>query len=122
MALAFTACDEGTPPPVEPPPPPTPVGTISGAVTIEGTAASGITATLSSGATTTTGSGGNFAFSGVEAGTYTVTISGFPEDATFAEVTQSATIATDGQNVQLTFAGEYIRSSAATASPKRWQA
>ncbi len=105
-------CDEGTPPPVEPPPPPTPVGTISGTVTIEGTAASGITATLSSGATTTTGSGGSFAFSGVEAGTYTVTISGFPEDATFAQVTQSATIATDGQNVQLNFAGEYIRSSA----------
>ena len=112
MALTFTACDEGTPPPVEPPPPPTPVGTISGTVTIEGTAASGITATLSSGATTTTGSGGNFAFSGVDAGTYTVTISGFPEDATFAQVTQSATIATDGQNVQLNFAGEYIRSSA----------
>ncbi len=111
MALVFTACDEGTPPPVEPPPPPTPVGTISGAVTIENTAASGITATLSSGATTTTGSGGNFAFSGVEAGTYTVTISGYPEDATFANVTQSATIATDGQNVQLTFDGEYIRSS-----------
>ena len=112
VALAFTACDEGTPPPVEPPPPPTPVGTISGSVTIEGTAAAGITATLSSGATTTTGSGGNFAFSGVEAGTYTVTISGFPEDATFAQVTQSATIATEGQNVQLNFAGEYIRSSA----------
>ena len=110
--LTFTACDEGTPPPVEPPPPPTPVGTISGSVTIEGTAASGVTATLSSGATTTTGSGGNFAFSGVEAGTYTVTISGFPEDATFAQVTQSATIATDGQNVQLNFAGEYVRSSA----------
>ena len=80
-------------------------------MTIEGTAASGITATLSSGATTTTGSGGSFAFSGVEAGTYTVTISGFPEDATFAQVTQSATIATDGQNVQLNFAGEYVRSS-----------
>ena len=112
VALAFTACDEGTPPPVEPPPPPTPVGTISGSVTIDGTAASGITATLSSGATQTTGAGGNFAFPGVEAGTYTVTISGFPEDATFAQVTQSATIATDGQNVQLNFAGEYIRSSA----------
>ncbi|MCY3704741.1 MAG: hypothetical protein OXH08_04445, partial [Gammaproteobacteria bacterium] len=111
LAVTFTACDEGTPPPVEPPPPPTPVGTISGTVTIEGTAASGITATLSSGATTTTGSGGSFAFAGVEAGTYTVTISGFPEDATFAQVTQSATIATDGQNVQLNFAGEYIRSS-----------
>ena len=116
MALTFTACDEGTPPPVEPPPPPTPVGTISGTVTIEGTAASGITATLSSGATTTTGSGGSFAFSGVEAGTYTVTISGFPEDATFAEVTQSATISTDGQNVQLNFAGEYIRSSSVVGS------
>ena len=112
MALTLTACDEGTPPPVEPPPPPTPVGTISGTVTIDGSAASGITATLSSGATTTTGSGGSFAFSGVEAGTYTVTVSGFPEDATFAQVTQSATIATDGQNVQLNFAGEYIRSSA----------
>ena len=112
MALTFTACDEGTPPPVEPPPPPTPVGTISGSVTIEGTAAAGITATLSSGATTSTGAGGNFAFAGVEAGTYTVTISGFPEDATFAQVTQSATIASDGQNVQLNFAGEYIRSSA----------
>ena len=116
VALAFTACDEGTPPPVEPPPPPTPVGTISGSVTIEGTAAAGITATLSSGATTTTGSGGNFAFSGVEAGTYTVTISGFPEDATFAQVTQSATIATEGQNVQLNFAGEYVRSSAVVGS------
>ena len=116
VALAFTACDEGTPPPVEPPPPPTPVGTISGSVTIEGTAAAGITATLSSGATTTTGSGGNFAFSGVEAGTYTVTISGFPEDATFAQVTQSATIATEGQNVQLNFAGEYIRSSSVVGS------
>ena len=85
-------------------------------MTIEGTAASGITATLSSGATTTTGSGGSFAFSGVEAGTYTVTISGFPEDATFAQVTQSATIATDGQNVQLNFAGEYIRSSSVVGS------
>ena len=112
MALTFTACDEGQPPIVEPPPEPAAVGTISGTVTIEGTAASGITATLSSGATTTTGSGGSFAFSGVEEGTYTVTISGFPEDATFAQVTQSATIATDGQNVQLNFAGEYIRSSA----------
>ena len=114
--LTFTACDEGQPPIVEPPDPPAAVGTISGTVTIEGTAASGVTATLSSGATTTTGSGGNFAFSGVEEGTYTVTISGFPEDATFAQVTQSATIATDGQNVQLNFAGEYIRSSAVVGS------
>ncbi len=52
------------------------------------------------------------AFTGVEAGTYTVTISGYPSDATFAQVTQSATIATDGETVQLAFAGEYARSSA----------
>ncbi len=111
-SLVLAACDEGSPPPVDPPPPPTPVGTISGTVTIEGTAAAGVTATLSSGASATTGAGGDFSFSGVEAGTYTVTISGYPEDATFAQATQSATIATDGENVRLSFAGEYVRSSA----------
>ncbi len=111
-SLALAACDEGSPPPVDPPPPPTPVGTISGTVTIEGTAVAGVVATLSSGASATTGAGGDFSFAGVEAGTYTVTISGYPEDATFAQATQSATIATDGENVRLSFAGEYVRSSA----------
>ncbi len=111
-SLVFAACDEGSPPPVDPPPPPTPVGTISGTVTIEGTAVAGVSATLSSGASATTGAGGDFSFAGVEAGTYTVTISGYPEDATFAQATQSATIATDGENVRLSFAGEYVRSSA----------
>ena len=111
VALTFTACDEGTPPPVDVPPPPTPVGTISGTVTIDGTGATGITATLSSGATTATGAGGTFSFAGVEAGSYTVTISGYPTDAAFPSATQSATIASDGQTVQLNFTGEYIRSS-----------
>ncbi len=111
-SLVFAACDEGSPPPVDPPDPPTPVGTISGTVTIEGTAVAGVSATLSSGASATTGAGGDFSFTGVEAGTYTVTISGYPEDATFAQATQSATIATDGENVRLSFAGEYVRSSA----------
>ena len=111
MALTITACDEGTPPPVDIPDPPPPVGTISGTVTIDGTGASGITATLSSGAITATGAGGTFSFAGVEAGSYTVTISGFPEDASFASATQAATIASDGQTVQLNFDGQYIRSS-----------
>ncbi len=111
-ALVFAACGDGSPPPVDLPPPPTPVGTISGTVTIEGTAVAGVAATLSSGATATTGAGGDFSFTGVEAGTYTVTISGYPEDATFAQATQSATISTDGENVRLSFAGEYVRSSA----------
>ncbi len=111
VALTITACDEGEMPPVDVPPPPTPVGTISGTVTIDGTGATGITATLSSGATTATGAGGTFSFAGVEAGSYTVTISGFPADAAFPSATQAATIASDGQTVQLNFAGEYIRSS-----------
>ena len=116
MALTITACDEGTQPPVDVPPPPTPAGTISGTVTIDGTGATGITATLSSGATTATGAGGTFSFAGVEAGSYTVTISGYPADAAFPSATQAATIASDGQTVQLNFAGEYIRSSSVVGS------
>ena len=110
VALTFTACDEATEP-VQPPPPPPPVGTISGTVTIEGSGATGVTVTLSSGATSATGAGGNFSFTGVGAGSYTATISGYPADATFPSTTQVATIASDGQVVQLNFAGQYIRAS-----------
>ena len=111
MALTFTACDEGTPVPVEPDPPPDPVGMISGTVTIDGSGAAGLTATLSSGATQTTNTSGAFTFADVVAGSYTVTISGHPEDVTFPAATQSATIASNGQTVQLNFPGQYIRSS-----------
>ncbi len=111
MAVTFTACDEGTPPPVDPPPPPDPVGTISGTVTIDGEGAAGITATLSSGTTTTTNTSGAFTFADVVAGSYTVSISGFADDVTFPSASQSATIASDGQTVNLNFAGQYIRSS-----------
>ena len=111
MALTLTACDEGTPPPVEPEPPPDPVGMISGTVTIDGSGAAGLTATLSSGATQTTNTSGAFTFADVVAGSYTVTISGHPEDVTFPAATQSATIASNGQTVQLNFPGQYIRSS-----------
>ena len=111
MALTLTACDEGTPVPVEPDPPPDPVGMISGTVTIDGSGAAGLTATLSSGATQTTNTSGAFTFADVVAGSYTVTISGHPEDVTFPAATQSATIASDGQTVQLNFPGQYIRSS-----------
>ena len=111
VAMTFTACDEGTPPPIEPEPPPDPVGTISGTVTIDGSGAAGLTATLSSGATQTTNTSGAFTFPDVVAGSYTVTISGHPEDVTFPSATQSATIASNGQTVQLNFPGQYIRSS-----------
>ena len=111
MALTLTACDEGTPPPIEPEPPPDPVGTISGTVTIDGSGAAGLTATLSSGATQTTNTSGAFTFADVVAGSYTVTISGHPDDVTFPAATQSATIASNDQTVQLNFPGQYIRSS-----------
>ena len=111
MALTLTACDEGTPVPVEPDPPPDPVGMISGTVTIDGSGAAGLTATLSSGATQTTNTSGAFTFADVVAGSYTVTISGHPDDVTFPAATQSATIASNGQTVQLNFPGQYIRSS-----------
>ena len=115
VALAFTACDEAevvTPPP----PPPTPVGTIGGLVLIEGTGATGVTVTLSSGATQATGAGGVFAFTGVEAGSYSVSISGFADDVTFTNTTQLAAINSDGQVVNLNFNGSYIRTSSIVGS------
>ena len=111
MAVTLTACDEGKPLPIDPGPPPDPVGMISGTVTIDGSGAAGLTATLSSGATQTTNTSGAFTFADVVAGSYTVTISGHPEDVTFPAATQSATIASNGQTVQLNFPGQYIRSS-----------
>ena len=115
VALAFTACDEAevvTPPP----PPPTPVGTIGGLVLIEGTGATGVTVTLSSGATQATGAGGVFAFTGVEEGSYSVSISGFADDVTFTNTTQLAAISSDGQVVNLNFNGSYIRTSSIVGS------
>ncbi len=110
--VAFAACDEGeetvTPPPV--------TGTISGVVTIEGVGASGITVTLSSGATATTDASGAYSFSGVEAGAYTVTISGFPSDVSFTATVKAVTISTAGQVATANFDGSYIRTSAILGS------
>ncbi len=111
VALVLAACGDGRYPTV-----PTgrlaPEGTISGSVTIEGAAAVGVTATLSSGMSAVVDSTGGFSFERVEVGTHTVAISGSPEDATFVQSTRSATISADGQNVHLSFVGEYVRSSA----------
>jgi len=110
--VAFAACDEGSEPVV----PPTPTGTISGVVTIEGAARSGVTVTLSSGATATTDGSGAYSFAGVNAGAYTVTISGFPTDATFSSATKAATITTAGQVVTVNFDGTYVRTSGISGS------
>ncbi len=110
--VAFAACDEGS----EPITVPDVTGTISGAVTIEGTAKSGVSVTLSSGAAATTDASGQYSFAGVKAGTYTVTISGFPTDATFSTTTKGATIATSGQVQTVNFDGAYVRTSAILGS------
>ncbi|HSW31116.1 MAG TPA: carboxypeptidase regulatory-like domain-containing protein [Longimicrobiales bacterium] len=110
--VAFAACDEGS----EPITVPEVTGTISGVVTIEGTARSGVSVTLSSGAAATTDASGAYSFAGVKAGTYTITISGFPTDATFSTTTKGATIATSGQVQTVNFDGAYVRTAAILGS------
>ena len=100
----MAACDDGTAPPP-------PVGEIDGTVVIESQGIDGVTVTLSSGAATTTSGGGHYSFTDVEAGTYTITISGYPADADFNPASAEVTIASAGQKVTRNFSGEYIRTS-----------
>jgi len=110
--VAFAACDEGDEVVVPEPD----VGTISGTVTVDGNGLAGVTVTLSSGSTTTTAANGDYAFSDVEAGAYTVTISNTPSDAAFATTSQAAVINQAGQVVDVDFAGFFITTSAISAS------
>jgi len=105
--VGLWACDSGSGTTTEP----LVTGTISGTVTIEGTGASGVTVTLSSGTSTTTDASGLYTFSGVNAGAYTVAISGYASDATFDATTKAATITTTGQVATVNFAGSYIKTS-----------
>ena len=99
----WSPCEEGTAPP--------PVGEIDGTVAIEGQGVDGVTVNLSSGAATTTSGGGHFSFTDVEGGTYTITISGYPADASFDQTSAEVTIASSGQKVTRNFTGAYIRTS-----------
>ena len=103
LGLPLVACEEGTAPP--------PVGEIDGTVAIEGQGVDGVTVNLSSGAATTTSGGGHFSFTDVEGGTYTITISGYPADASFDQTSAEVTIASSGQKVTRNFTGAYIRTS-----------
>ena len=103
LGLPLAACEEGTAPP--------PVGEIDGQVVIEGEGMDGISVTLSSGAATTTSGGGYYSFADVEGGTYTITISGYPDDASFDATSAEVTIATAGQAVTRNFSGAYIRTA-----------
>ena len=75
----------------------------------------GVTVTLSGehamGETMETGMDGGFAFTGLRAGTYTVTISDFPEDVSFETVSVEVEVDV-GEVGQADFTGHYIRTSA----------
>ncbi len=95
----------------EDPVPPPATGSILGQVSIEGMGIDGVSVNLSNGASTTTAGGGTYRFDGVEAGAYTVTISGFPADASFDATSAAATIPENGGSVTLDFRGSYIRTA-----------
>ncbi len=103
LGLPLAACEEGTKPP--------PVGEINGQVLVEREGVDGITVTLSSGAATTTSGGGHYKFTDVEGGTYTVTISGFPDDASFDQTSVEVTITQPDQAVNRNFNGSWIRTA-----------
>ena len=91
--------------------PPPPTGSIVGQVSIDGMGADGVTVSLSNGATTATAGGGNYRFETVEQGSYTVTISGFPADASFDATSKPANIGDTGGTETVDFRGDYIRTA-----------
>ncbi len=103
LGLPLAACEEGTAPP--------PVGQIDGQVVVEGEGIDGVSVTLSSGAATTTTGGGHYSFTDVEGGTYTITIAGYPGDASFEATTAEVTIAESGQTINRNFSGSWIRTA-----------
>ncbi|MBT3774198.1 MAG: hypothetical protein HOF87_06580 [Gemmatimonadales bacterium] len=111
--VTVAACEEGEAPVIVAPPV---TGTVSGVVTLEGSAASGVSVGLSSGVSATTDGSGAYSFTGVTAGSYTVTISGFASDASFAATVMAVTVSSAGQVATANFSGSYIRTSAILGS------
>jgi uncharacterized repeat protein (TIGR01451 family) len=93
---------------------PTPFdGRIAGSVVVEGVGLQGITVTLvGEGNTTTTDASGNYSFSALNEGAYSVEISGFPADVTFSTTVQEAAITNEDKEVSADFDGVYVRTSA----------
>ena len=86
------------------------VCSIVGQVSIEGVGIDGVAVTLSTGRSITTSGGGKFRFDNVEGDTVTLTISGFPSDATF-DATSIAVITSCDGTVTINFSGSYIRAA-----------
>lgn len=102
FAALLTACGEGNMPPT--------IGSVSGKVTLEGAALSGVTVSLSGEGSMTTGSDGGYRFEDVLEGDYTVTISGFPGDSEFP-ASMSVSVSESTPNPTADFAGTYIRTA-----------
>ena len=98
VAMPLTACDEDDETVVEPV---TITGTVSGTVSVEGAGLQGVTVTLVgvTSQTATTGAGGTYTFTGVEAGSYGVTISSIPAGVSFSTTSATTSITTQGQTV-----------------------
>ncbi len=109
LPLALMACGED----VAPPPP---TGSVAGQVSIEGQGADGVSVTLSSGAATATAGGGSYRFDGVEPGSYTVSISGFPAEASFDATSMPVTVGETGGTATADFSGSYIRTASVRGS------
>ena len=89
---------------------------IMGTVTVENEGLSGVTVKLSgmSDSETLTDGSGQYAFSGLRAGNYTVQISGFDEEDVAFGSTQSTAAVAVGESKVVTFEGTYLRASAIT--------
>ena len=111
LAVALSAaCGESTEPPI--------IGAVQGTVTVEGAGLDGVTVSLTGGAnaTATTSGGGNYSFPNLEAGSYTVMISGFPADIQFDQTSGGTTVATAGRAQVIDFGGDYIRTASVTGT------
>ncbi len=109
LPIVMAACGED----IAPPPP---TGSIAGRVMIESQGADGVSVTLSSGAAATTADGGSYRFDSIEPGTYTVSIAGFPAEASFDATSMSVTVGTTGGVATANFSGTYIRTASVRGS------
>ncbi len=87
------------------------MGSITGTVAIEGKGIAGVAVSLSNGEVAATAPTGIYRFDQLEGGSYTVSISGYPLDATFEATSVSAEIASNDQTVIVDFRGEYVRTA-----------
>lgn len=106
LAIPLAACDEGSQSTV------VIEGSVVGVVSIEGVGQTGVTVTLSSGGSTTTDASGAYSFSGVKAGSYTVSITFQAGDVTFPSTSKGVVIQSAGETVTANFDGQYVRTSA----------